>query len=161
MVAALNKLTTVLNATSPLILPNQDDTALSQNLSVSVLKPPGISQSGANIAYSYAPPGNIALLARPGDSVLLTQEALQKPVVLQSSGTSKPQFSHKDDFTTSISSSKSGPGYSAPKTYSPSDSGSSGAKFTAFDFKNASGAFSQADALAPAKTASDSFSVSI
>lgn len=156
MVAALNKLTTVLNATSPLILPNQDDTALSQKSSGTVLSPPSIGESGANIAYSYAPPGNIALLSRPGDSVLLTQQAQEEPAVLQT----------KEKFPPPINEAYFAKAATARKTETPAhkpDSGqdSSRQKFTTADFGRVSGAFSRTDRLLSAETATSSVDVSI
>lgn len=84
MASGLNPLTTVLDAVSPLIVGNSEETAITPKTEATLLTPRGATSPGlVDRANTFAPPANIDLLAPSASSVLLTEQAREKPVILQ------------------------------------------------------------------------------
>lgn len=83
MVAGVNTLTTVLNAASPFIVTGSDQTQPASGTNTTLLTPPSDSAAVADIANVFTPPASISTLATTTASVLLTEQAREKPVILE------------------------------------------------------------------------------
>lgn len=94
MASGLNSLTTVLDAVSPLIVGNSAETAVTPTTLASLLTPRGATNPQlVDKANTFAPPANIDLLAPSSSSVLLTEQAREKPLIVQNLGTrQQPSF---------------------------------------------------------------------
>lgn len=89
MVAIVSASTTVLSASSPYLVPGSEKDAKKKQAEPTTLTPGASNSAAANIAYSFSPAGSLELLSRPASSVLLTQQARQKPAILENRETSQ------------------------------------------------------------------------
>ena len=134
MVATVSPSVTVLSASSPLVIPRRVED--SQAISSTALTPFKQNRQTANIAYTFAPPGNLALLSRPAASVLLTQQAGEDPVILQERASSARDFAAS--------------GRSSPDFFSSSSADKKDSQPAIHDFGSAIGSFGKASQLSAA-----------
>lgn len=83
MVAGVNMLTTVFSASSPFIVADGSQTSLPAKTAPTLLTPKQDSAQVADIANVFTPAANISALASQTASVILTEQAREKPIILQ------------------------------------------------------------------------------
>lgn len=83
MVAGVNPSSSVFNVSSPFILTTSDETAPDPKTSATVLTPQANPSSIADIANIFSPAADISKLSPSAANVLLTEQARQRPVILQ------------------------------------------------------------------------------
>lgn len=82
MVAGVNPSSTVFNTSSPFIVAS-DETQATQKTEPTILTPPQDSSALADTANAFFPPASIAQLTSDTASVVLTEQAREKPIILQ------------------------------------------------------------------------------
>lgn len=83
MVAGVNSSTTVFNASSPFIVADSKQTSVTAKTETTLLTPKKDSSQIADIANIFSPAADISSLAPQSASVVLTEQAREKPIILQ------------------------------------------------------------------------------
>lgn len=83
MVAGVNPSNNVFSVSSPFILTTSSETTPDPKTSATILTPQANASSIADIANIFSPAADISKLSPSATSVLLTEQARQKPVILQ------------------------------------------------------------------------------